>query len=173
MALAFFGGVQGLATQGSCSKEVQPISSTLAPPNSKIMRFYLLSQISPPCKVLVTLTLCALGSFPPKSSVSPFAAGERSSSPRLALNSPIRVSTWQSGDWGPCPCQRVPGSGGSQHQPGLCLVSQPLCSLTAHVLRGMHPAEIPQGFVPPGRKETRPAILACGQGSGKENWWLP
>lgn len=37
----------------------------------------------------------------------------------------------------------------------------------------MHPAEIPQGFVPPGRKETRPAALACGQGSGGENWWPP
>lgn len=105
--------------------------------------------------------------------MSPYAAGEGSSSPRLALNSPIRVSAWQSGDWGPCPCQRVPGNGGSQHQPGLCLVPQPLCSLTAHVLRGMHPAEMPQGFVPPGRKETRPAILACGQGSSEENWRLP
>lgn len=34
-------------------------------------------------------------------------------------------------------------------------------------------AEIPQGFVPPGRKETRPAALACGQGSSGENWRPP
>lgn len=35
VALAFFGDVQGLATQGSCSKGVQPITSTLVPPDSK------------------------------------------------------------------------------------------------------------------------------------------
>lgn len=77
VALAFFGGVQGLAIQGSCSKGVQPITSASAPPDSKIMVFYLLSQISSPCKVLVTLTLCALGSAPPKSSVAPDVAGKR------------------------------------------------------------------------------------------------
>lgn len=54
VAQPFFGDVQGLAIQGSCFKGVQPITSALAPPDSKIMGFYLLSQISPPCKVLVT-----------------------------------------------------------------------------------------------------------------------
>lgn len=100
VALSFFGDVQGLAIQGSCFKGVQPITSALAPPNSKTMGFYLLFQISPPCKVLVTLTLCTLGSPPPKSSVFPYAAGERGSSPRLALNSPESSLGFQTGSWG-------------------------------------------------------------------------
>lgn len=67
--------------------------------------------------------------------------GDRSSSPRLAVNSPESPLGFQPGSWGTrvlVPCQKVPGSGGSQHQPGLCLAPQPLCSLTARVLRGMH-----------------------------------
>lgn len=44
--------------------------------------------------------LCALGSPPPKSSVPPYAAGERGSSPRLALSSPECPLGFEPGSWG-------------------------------------------------------------------------
>lgn len=58
VALALFGDVQGLAIQGSCFKGVWPITSALALSDSKILGFNSLSQISPPCKVLVTDPVC-------------------------------------------------------------------------------------------------------------------
>lgn len=46
------------------------------------------------------MTLYALDSPPPKSSVSPYADGERGSSLRLALNSPESPLGFQPGSWG-------------------------------------------------------------------------
>lgn len=79
-------------------RELSRLQVCEAPTTQKSRGFYLLSQISPPCNIFVTLTLWALDSPLPKSSLCPcYTAGERGSLPRPDLTSPEPSLRFQPG----------------------------------------------------------------------------
>lgn len=137
-------------------RELSSLQVREPPTTQKSGGFYLLSQISPPCKVLVTLTLCALGSPLPKSSLCPhYAAGERGSPPRPDLASPEPPLGFQPGGRGIgvfVPDRGSQTTVAPSTSPDCACPPSPSAGLAVRALGGMHPAEIPQGFIPPGRK---------------------
>ena len=143
-------------SRGAAPRQLHGLQVREPPTTQKSRGFDLLSQISPLCKVLVTLTLCALGSPPPKSCLCPrCAAGEGGSPLRPDLTSPEPPLGFQPGGRG---IGVFVPSRGSQTMvapstsPGCAWLPSPSAGLAVRALGGMHPAEIPQGFVPPGRK---------------------